>query len=182
MVASSVTDTSKFTFRYIDNLDVSGESFSRSTLEGLDWTRYSYRQNQWSFHKETFTVPLLWDEQPGIIKRYWLFEDFEPLIMAVRSAVNKHYNVTHSLVRSLLVMLPAMSQIYPHRDGGGLELVKRTHLPLASNDNCVFTVGGERVVMRVGQLWQINNGGAIHSVANNGPTSRIHLISDFVGA
>jgi quercetin dioxygenase-like cupin family protein len=56
---------------------------------------------------------------------------------------------------------------------------RRIHTAITSNDQVVFTVGGEPRVMNEGELWEINNARP-HQVVNQGDQSRVHLIIDWV--
>ncbi len=60
-----------------------------------------------------------------------------------------------------------------------LNQTSRYHVPLTTNKNSLFTVGDTTMHMKVGECWEINKGNR-HSVRNDGPTDRIHLIIDLV--
>ena len=55
----------------------------------------------------------------------------------------------------------------------------RLHVPVLTNDDVDFMVGGERVVMRPGECWYVNVDQP-HAVLNRGTTPRVHLIFDVV--
>ena len=55
----------------------------------------------------------------------------------------------------------------------------RLHIPVRTNPEVIFLLGGARVVMREGECWY-NNFNLPHSVENRGPTDRIHLVIDCV--
>jgi tetratricopeptide (TPR) repeat protein len=55
----------------------------------------------------------------------------------------------------------------------------RIHLPIVTNEDVVFHVGGEEINMHAGELWEINNG-TVHGVENRGTEDRIHLIVDWM--
>ncbi len=55
----------------------------------------------------------------------------------------------------------------------------RLHIPVRTNPEVVFMLGGARVEMREGECWY-NNFNLPHSVANRGSTDRIHLVIDCV--
>ncbi|HEX6261046.1 MAG TPA: aspartyl/asparaginyl beta-hydroxylase domain-containing protein, partial [Woeseiaceae bacterium] len=83
-------------------------------------------------------------------------------------------------IRTSLVRLKANSSIAEHMDMNfSLTHSHRVHLPIITNDQVLFTVGKETINMREGQLTEINNR-RMHSVHNNGPEDRVHLILDFV--
>lgn len=53
----------------------------------------------------------------------------------------------------------------------------RLHMPLATNDQVEFYVGGIRYPMQVGECWYMN-ATYPHEVFNKGATDRIHLVFD----
>jgi aspartyl/asparaginyl beta-hydroxylase (cupin superfamily) len=59
-----------------------------------------------------------------------------------------------------------------------LEFCNRTHIPIKTNDNVLFTVAGETINMKEGEIWEFNNQ-KYHSVHNNGDEDRWHLIIDY---
>lgn len=84
-----------------------------------------------------------------------------------------------TLQSARLMRLHPGAQIKPHRDQG-LSLEQggaRLHLPIETNTQLQFWVGGELVPMRAGQLWYIN-ADEVHSVINNGEAARINLVID----
>jgi hypothetical protein len=77
--------------------------------------------------------------------------------------------------------LQAGGKIYEHSDGPGFELGTaeeiRLHIPIITNDDLWFIIGGQRYVMRAGEIWY-GDFTAPHSVENRGTTDRIHLTID----
>lgn len=67
--------------------------------------------------------------------------------------------------------------IKPHRDASGtLELGRiRFHVPLITHEAVDFRVDGERIWMRVGELWALNTSHT-HQVENPSPISRVHFV------
>jgi hypothetical protein len=55
----------------------------------------------------------------------------------------------------------------------------RIHLPIITNDKVVFTVGGESLCLKEGEMYEINNKHH-HKVANLGDHDRVHMILDWV--
>lgn len=95
-----------------------------------------------------------------------------PIIFALMARVE----ATH-LGGVLITRIPAGARVLPHADTGwhprhfGVKL----YVPLASNDKCVFRVEDEEAVMRVGEVWWIDNT-RVHEVINDGDTDRETLI------
>ncbi|BAV04323.1 Aspartyl/Asparaginyl beta-hydroxylase [Filimonas lacunae] len=95
----------------------------------------------------------------------------------------------HSFVASLqcsvmsvrLLNLKSGALIKPHRDH---ELCfesgeARLHIPVFTNDKVCFYCEQDIIPMQEGQCWYIN-ANLTHSVENNGPSDRIHLVIDCV--
>lgn len=78
----------------------------------------------------------------------------------------------------LTVVMPGHS-IPPHIDEQGPSWLCRVHIPLTTNDESQFIVGGEHHHMEVGNAYIVNTE-VMHSVENNGGTPRIHLMFDVV--
>ena len=82
--------------------------------------------------------------------------------------------------RALLVRLRAGGRIHPHvHSGYPLMESRRIHIPLLTNSEVYFTVGGESRAMAEGELWEIDNA-RTHGVENTSDQSRVHLIIDWV--
>ncbi|MEL6865420.1 MAG: aspartyl/asparaginyl beta-hydroxylase domain-containing protein, partial [Bacteroidota bacterium] len=69
--------------------------------------------------------------------------------------------------------------IKPHRDFrlGYEDDNFRIHIPITTNDQVSFVLGGEQLRMLPGECWYTNVN-FTHSVANNGSTDRVHLVID----
>jgi hypothetical protein len=84
--------------------------------------------------------------------------------------------------RVRILKLLAGASVGEHRDVG-LEVANlafkrvRLHVPIQTNPDAIFFVGGERIHMREGGLYYANFSKR-HSVHNNGTTDRIHLVLD----
>ncbi len=55
----------------------------------------------------------------------------------------------------------------------------RLHIPMMTNDDAVFYIDGQRLHMKVGELWYVDVSRP-HSVRNLGGEERIHLVIDCV--
>jgi hypothetical protein len=82
--------------------------------------------------------------------------------------------------RILLIKLDANSQVFTHKDSGDyLSNVRRFHIPLITNENVYYTVGGEEINMEQGKCYEINNL-KLHSVNNSSEHDRVHLLIDIM--
>jgi hypothetical protein len=81
---------------------------------------------------------------------------------------------------AMIVKLLPDSDIDPHQDDTEyLGLTRRHHIPLQTNSNVFFHVGSEKINMKVGECWEINNS-KVHFVENNSIEDRVHLIIDIM--
>jgi len=78
-----------------------------------------------------------------------------------------------------LMRLNVGAVIKPHRDNalGYEDGDFRLHIPVTTNPDVNFILGGERIIMDEGTCWYIN-ANEEHSVTNQGSTDRIHLVID----
>lgn len=68
-------------------------------------------------------------------------------------------------------------EIPPHRDEQPPHWITRVHVPLLTNAQSFFILGGISFAMDVGEAYQVNTR-LEHSVINNGPTPRVHFMFD----
>jgi hypothetical protein len=74
-----------------------------------------------------------------------------------------------------LMLLGAGARILEHSDDMAKEI--RLHIPIQTNDQVFFWVDHKRVPMQVGEFWYADFT-KTHSVENNSPEARIHLVVD----
>jgi hypothetical protein len=144
--------------------------------DNLDWEEYTYRQKKYIVHKETKTIPLVWDEKlmGKVIYHKW-YTHFKDFLNSLSSIIGKGY-----IQSALLINLPAGKSIPPHRDSYPFfKKYLRIHIPIITNEQCLFTVGDQIKHLREGEIWEIDNDNQFHSVENGGSTDRIHLLIDF---
>jgi len=53
----------------------------------------------------------------------------------------------------------------------------RLHVPIVTHPDVEFMIGGQRVMFGAGELWY-GDFGLVHSVKNNSPITRVHLVID----
>jgi hypothetical protein len=80
--------------------------------------------------------------------------------------------------RVLLIKLSANKDVSEHTDKGDyLSTVRRFHIPIITNGLVSYTVNGEKINMKQGECWEINNLKP-HSVLNDSSIDRVHLLID----
>ncbi len=171
-------------FRFVGNFDV--DKIKEKIIEnGQDpWRENSVRQKIYDVHKDTQTIPLLWDLKSlqhntiGEKTEYYDLYDVESYFYDIKKVLEQFYGEGR-IVRIILTKLKKRKKIYPHTDDTiSLSLCNRIHIPIITNENVVFLVGGESKVMLEGEMWEINNLKE-HSVSNDGKSDRVHLIIDY---
>ena len=99
-------------------------------------------------------------------------------ILPIINFLEKTHNGKHG--RIILPKLFANCEIPNHVDGGDyLDVVRRNHIPIITNSNVFFCFDEEKINMKEGEIWEINNM-KNHSVINNSDFDRIHLIIDVI--
>ena len=162
-----------------ENQDVSELKAKVAQLTENDWTQ-SDRHTQFDIHKETQSIQLLGDDMshtPPQKTRYFdlLAADVAPIIERLRG----HFGREGVFIRVLIARLNAQSEIKPHVDKGySLINCNRIHIPLFTNDQVQFSVGGESRTLNEGEVWEINNAD-VHAVTNASDYPRVHLIIDW---
>lgn len=162
------------TYEWIDELSDLIGLFSET-----DWNKFTFRQKTIVGHKHTQTIPLMFDYQKKTRDiRHEHYLTYAPHLGRV-SAHLATMDYPSMVCRANLVRLLPQSEISAHIDRGEfLNSTRRIHIPVATNEGCIFTVGEESKHLPRGEMWEINNTGLIHSVTNGGDTPRIHLIVD----
>lgn len=116
-------------------------------------------------------------KKPDYLEFYGeLQNELRPLV----DYVARYYQNNGFIVRLLLAKLLAGGKI-PHHTDAGFSLLNchRVHIPIITNDQVAFVVGGEEINMQVGEFWEINNG-VDHAVENRSDEDRIHIIIDWM--
>ena len=169
-----------------DNFIDYGESENFDKIKELalqeDFSRKSMREAN-SAQCCTRTVVGLFnilEDVPGFMDKGVFFK-YYPLLQDLVDTLKEKYNYKSVEVLSLLlVKMEAGGEIPEHIDNNGwYDIAHRVHLPIYTNKECVFTVGGDSATLTEGYFVEINNT-VPHSVRNYGE-DRLHLIIDIVG-
>jgi len=142
----------------------------------------SDREHRFEIHHHTQALLLIYDDDfrhynPTYLDICSQFEDeLKPLL----DFIAENYQHNGFVVRLIFAKLQAHGIIPRHADREySLLKCHRIHVPIISNDDVFFTVGGEQKVMRPGEMWEINNA-TFHAVDNQSDEDRIHMIIDWV--
>lgn len=181
-------------FVRIGKIDITALQRQVLDLPKEAWQGDEFRQQRYDVHRDTQTVHLVFDPdfRHTHPTRLPALKAFEPSLRPALKVAADHFDDSPKgielfdeygmgyFVRANLVRLKPGGVITEHTDNNfSLVHSHRIHLPIVSNEEVGFTVGNETIHMKEGELWEINNR-RLHSVRNDGPTERIHLILDYV--
>ena len=181
-------------FAHIGSIDIAALKQHVLELPEQQWLGEAFRQQRYEVHRDTQTIPLVFDPdfRHTHPTRLPALQEIEPFIRPSLKMVADHFDDSpkgwelfdeHGMgyfVRANLVRLKAGGEITEHTDNNfSLVHSHRVHVPIITNDRVSFTVGGETLNMKEGELYEINNR-RMHSVTNAGSADRVHLILDYV--
>ena len=115
--------------------------------------------------------------RPAMVKDLG-WHGFGGIVWALIEDVMGNFPMARSANAMLTVVMPG-HRIPPHTDAQPHNWMTRIHVPLTTNAESKFIVGGESHHMEVGQAYLVNTE-AEHSVENDGKTPRIHLMWDVI--
>lgn len=109
-----------------------------------------------------------------------LWEEWRSLIEPVLAVATADYGYkTGAFPRIMLARMAPGGVIHPHRDTNrAAKWPHKIHVPLATNDQVIFHIGGVDYQLPEGVAVEVNNM-ATHAVTNRGATDRIHLIFEY---
>ncbi len=163
------------------NFDVAAISKKITQIPAERWLE-SERERLFDVHRDTQALLMVHFEDYKYEKPDYrgLYSEFQHELRPVIDYIADYYQNNGFIVRLILAKLVAGGKIPKHTDAGfSLLNCHRVHLPITTNEDVVFFVGGEEKNMQVGELWEINNG-TIHAVENRGTEDRVHLIVDWM--
>lgn len=167
--------------RLNERFDVTAIRERIAQLPAEKWLE-SERERLFDVHRDTQALLMVHFEDHKYRRPEYrqLYSVFQEAIEPVIDYISSYYRNNGFIVRLILAKLAAGGKIPKHTDAGhSLLNCHRIHLPIITNEDVVFHVGGEEINMQVGELWEVNNG-AVHGVENRGTEDRIHLIVDWM--
>ena len=181
-------------FRKLGMADVRPIARKVAKFSDEDWRAADFRQRRYEVHRDTCTIPLVFDEDfrhthPTRLPALAEFEaELRPVLAGVAETYERSPGAERLVaqfgygyfVRATLVRLEPGGSIPEHTDNNfSLVHSHRVHVPIVTNDEVRFRVGSEVRTLGVGEVTEINNR-RMHEVTNGGTDARVHLILDFV--
>jgi|LakMenEpi03Aug12_release.lakeMendotaPanAssembly.Ray.scaffolds.fasta_scaffold11138_20 hypothetical protein len=159
-----------------------------SSLTPEDWLKYVQRKKiGGAAGGNTDTIPLVYDvmqklNSDVVHEHYRQFSKYlDEVVLATMETIGEV-----KIQQSILARLRAKTTIPKHKDVGNPLTAKihsqthRIHVPVITNENCIFTIGDESKNLKPGQIWIVDNVGRHHGVKNSGDEDRVHLIIDAI--
>ena len=184
----------KGNFIKLANVDCTALRRRVQALAPDHWLQDAWRQEEYAVHRATHTIGLIFDKDFRHTNStvHPAYHGLEPELRPLLGEIRRHYNGSIKAKRlykkngpgyfvriNLAKLLPGGS-IPEHMDTNfSLTHSHRIHVPVVTNDQVVFSVGGETMKLGEGEVWEINNKKA-HWVENKGVEARVHLIVDWV--
>jgi hypothetical protein len=161
----------------IDKLEPLLEKVAQLTEQ--DWS-VSDRQTVFDIHQKTKSIKIIFEDMSHTVPEKTEFHSqFESVLKPVLTQLQKAFGEDGTFVRIILARLEAGAQIEHHVDKGySLLNSNRVHIPLITNKDVAFYVGGETKNLQAGEIWEINNA-TVHAVHNKSKHDRVHLIIDW---
>lgn len=172
-----------FNFKYIKNFDTF-KIKNEILLFDKEWNEDSSRQEKYAAHSKTFSYFCYdYSEFSQQDEAYTLqTKTTNDKILELVEPIIKDLEEIHKGKRGkvLFIKLPSRCEVNIHRDRGYyLGIIRRHHIPIITNNECVFEVNCDMLNMLEGECWEINNS-KYHYVNNNGETDRVHLMIDII--
>ena len=171
-----------FNFKLVSKINVDSIKDKIYKFTKEEWEEFDFRQKTYEVHKNTETIPLIFDNDfrlsnPPYLKTYELFKyELDEIKQIFENFYGKGY-----IIRALLILLKSNSKIPKHMDSGkSLSICHRVHIPIITNKNVLFEIDNEIKNLKEGEMWEINNSEKDHSVINDSNLDRVHLIVDWI--
>ena len=109
-----------------------------------------------------------------------LWDEWKPLLEPVLAAATADFGyASGAFPRVMLARMAPGGVIHPHQDmNPAAKWPHKIHVPILTNPDVIFFVGGAAHHFPEGEAVEVNNMG-MHAVQNRGSTDRVHLIFEY---
>jgi hypothetical protein len=136
---------------------------------------------QFAMHADSYSYQILKTDFNDLAAPIARFNEGAPifeLVLAEAAKLEAELNATAKM--AILLLLPAGGEIKPHVDKSAFFVAAhRCHLPLRTNEDCVFSFDDVPHTLAAGNWYEINNT-QTHGFVNGGTTGRVHLVIDLL--
>jgi hypothetical protein len=169
----------KFNFKYVRDFNVD-KIIDIANLNKDVWFFEEPDVKVYSKYYAVYESSIHWkpESEPFVVTQ----ESNDEQLLSLLEPIISHLEMLCDGVRAEVIItnLRGYNKIDLHMDHGPyLSKVRRHHVPLITSELVDFCVGSDKVNMKVGECWEINNNRP-HSVQNNGNEDRIHVIIDIM--
>lgn len=171
-------------FKLIKRFDVNPILNHLPPIDDPIWYLNTKRQTNYKVHRKTLNIMFKWT--PNSSKESQLQGGYQddnmfnsPLGQEVSKILNELYQFypNTGLSKLMITALPPGYEVDPHNDEWVLAKMHRIHIPLVTNDECVYGIDGIKYVFPPGFCFEFDNTRS-HFVKNKGQQERIHIILD----
>jgi hypothetical protein len=147
------------------------------------WDVAEDRRNKHFVHSETRSIVFKWLDNAWIPGTSPIVADYDyapkPLVRHANAFASKVAALYGGrVVKLMLAELRPGATIVAHRDvAPALHMSHRCHLPIVTNASVDFSIDGVAYKLKAGKAYEFDNT-RLHSVANRGLATRVHLICD----
>lgn len=163
-----------------------------SLIKPEHWDLITGRQEMFAPHSQTKSIFLRSVPDPvakndkdmffeqGKLKDHEVLSYYMTELSSVLDILNNTIKISEWAAS--FILLPSMGQVKRHKDTyPAPESLRRYHLPIQTNPECIFYCGSYRVNMKIDTIYEVRNLNYIHGVDNFGTKDRIHLVIDAMG-
>jgi hypothetical protein len=163
-------------FKVVGDIDASLTRAFTALFTPEDWLLYDYRKPQGNM-SDCSSIVLRHSSEysTSTIRDMPLKNKYMPALQPVLDHLRNFYVFDEYV--AFLAQVCSNGVIGDHADSGEfLEKISRVHIPIVTNDLCMYRVDRiDAVNMKVGKIYEIDNM-RVHGVTNKGTEARVHLI------
>ena len=170
-------------FQTLGQVDVSAIRARLAGKTADDWAANALRQQTFSVHRDTQSLVMKWCANSGTdtpVETTATFAEFEDLLAPILALIQSHYRYERPVIRkAMFAKLRAGGVISGHVDAAvAIRMVHRIHVPIITHPDVHFYIGEIDHHFHEGQVFEVDNT-RYHSVKNDSPLDRVHLIIDY---
>ena len=150
------------------------------------WEKNDFRQKAFAVHQSTKSIVYVWSNFSDVdyqsIETHIPDTSTDPIhteVWKVANRIKDHFGANSRITKLMLAKLSRRSEIKEHFDNGNLTKIHRCHLPVITNNDCLFLIDRHAYRFKPVAAIELNNQ-KLHGVKNNSDEDRVHLICDIL--